>query len=261
MENIVLSEFIIKIVFAIIIFFVGKKIAQYITTITIKTLVKTKQVDTTLEKFLQSTIFGVLLLFIIITVLGILGVETTSFIALIGAIGLAIGLSFKDTLSNLSAGVMIILFKPIKVGEFAEVGGTSGTVEEINIFHTILKTGDNKTIIVSNSRVIGNNITNYSRKETRRVDITFGVSYDDDIKLVKETLEAIIEADERILKDPKPLVAVSELADSSVNFITRSWVNSSDYWGVYFDMLEKVKLAFDEKGISIPYPQMDIHKK
>jgi small conductance mechanosensitive channel len=155
---------------------------------------------------------------------------------------------------------MIILFRPIDKGEFVEAGGATGVIEDINIFNTVMKTGDNKTIIVSNSNIIGGNIINYSRKETRRVDITFGIGYDDDLKLAKTTLEEILAADERIISDPaEPFVAVSELGDSSVNLVTRSWVKSGDYWGVYFDTIEKVKLTFDEKGISFPYPQMDIH--
>jgi len=249
----------LKIVVAIAIFILGKKAAKWITTTTVSSLSKTGKIDETLEKFLYSALNSVLLLVVVLAALNALGVETTSFVAVFGAVGLAIALAFQSTLSNISAGVMIIIFKPIQVGEFVEAGGTSGTVEKINIFYTIMKTGDNKTIIVSNSNIIGSNITNYSRKDTRRVDLTFGIGYDDDLKLAKETLENILNSDERVLKDPAPFVAVSELADSSVNFITRSWVNSKDYWGVYFDTLEKVKLTFDEKNISIPYPQMDIH--
>ncbi len=254
-----IMEFTIKIAIAIAIFFIGKKLARWITDITLKSLNKTGQIDITLEKFLSSVIYGILLVVVTLSALGQLGVETTSFIAILGAVGLAVGLAFQSTLSNISAGVMIIIFKPIKVGEFVEAGGTSGVVEEINIFNTVLKTGDNKIIIVANSRVIGGNITNYSRKDTRRVDTVFGIGYDDDLKLAKETLIEILNNDERVLKDPVPFVAVSELADSSVNFVTRAWVKSEDYWGVKFDTIEKVKLTFDEKNISIPYPQMDIH--
>ena len=252
-------EFVIKIAIALAIFFIGKKVARWITDIALKSLSKTGQIDTTLEKFLSSVIYGILLVVVTLSALGQLGVETTSFIAILGAVGLAVGLAFQSTLSNISAGVMIIIFKPIKVGEFVEAGGTSGVVEEINIFNTILKTGDNKVIIVANSRVIGGNITNYSRKETRRVDIIFGIGYDDDLKLAKETLIEIIGSDSRVLKDPELMVAVYELGDSSVNFVTRAWVKSADYWDVKFAITEKVKLAFDEKNISIPYPQMDVH--
>ena len=254
-----ITEYLIKIVLALAIFFLGKMAAKWLTKFIIKTLNKTGQIDDTLESFLSSVIYGILLVLVVLSALGQLGVETTSFIAIIGAVGLAVGLAFQNTLSNISAGVMIVIFKPIKVGEFVEAGGASGSVEEINIFNTIMKTGDNKTIIIANSNIINKNIVNYSRKKTRRVDLTFGIGYDDDLKLAKEILIDILQKDERILKDPAPLVAVSELADSSVNFVTRSWVKSSDYWGVYFDTLEKVKLKFDKKGISIPYPQMDVH--
>lgn len=249
----------INIIFALAIFFIGKRVARWLTDMIIKKLENSGKLDETLSSFLSSVIYALLLVMLALAALGQLGVETTSFIAILGAVGLAVGLAFKDTLSNISAGVMIIIFRPILVGEFVEAGGASGTVEEINIFHTVLKTPDNKTIIVSNANIIGGNIINYSRKSTRRVDITFGVGYGDDIKLVKNTLEKILQDDERILKDPEPFVALSELADSSVNFVTRSWVKKEDYWGVYFDTLEKVKLEFDEKGISIPFPQMDLH--
>jgi len=254
-------EYGINIALALAIFFIGKIAAKWITKLTLKSLNKTGQIDETLSGFLNSVIYGVLLVVVVLAALGQVGVETTSFIAILGAVGLAVGLAFQSTLSNISAGVMIIIFKPIKVGEFVEAGGATGVIEEINIFNTMMKTGDNKVIIVANSNIIGGNIVNYSRKETRRVDITFGIGYEDDLKLAKEILEDTLNKDERILKDPAPFVAVSELADSSVNFVTRSWVNSADYWPVYFDTLEKVKLKFDKKGISIPYPQMDVHQK
>jgi len=254
-----IMELMIQVVIALAIFFIGKKVARWVTDISLKSLSKLGQIDKTLETFLSSVIYGILLVVVSLSALGQLGVETTSFIAILGAVGLAIGLAFQSTLSNISAGVMIIIFRPVKVGEFVEAGGAAGVIEEINIFNTIMKTGDNKIIIVANSRVIGGNITNYSRKDTRRVDIVFGIGYDDDLKLAKETLIEILNNDERILKDPEPFVAVSELADSSVNFVTRAWVKSGDYWGVKFDTIEKVKLTFDEKNISIPYPQMDIH--
>ena len=256
-----IMEYGINIVLALAIFFIGKMAAKWITKVAIKSLNKTGQIDETLSGFLKSVIYGVLLVVVVLAALGQIGVETTSFIAILGAVGLAVGLAFQSTLSNISAGVMIVIFKPVKVGEFVEAGGATGVIEEINIFNTIMKTGDNKTIIVANSNIIGGNIVNYSRKETRRVDLTFGIGYEDDLKLAKEILEDTLNKDERILKEPAPFVAVSELADSSVNFVTRSWVKSADYWPVYFDTLEKVKLKFDKKGISIPYPQMDVHQK
>jgi len=257
--NEMITAYGIKIVLALAIFLLGRWIARWVTDAAIKALRKTGQIDETLEKFLSSVLYSVLLVMVVLSALGELGVKTTSFIAILGAVGLAVGLAFQSTLSNISAGVMIIIFRPIKVGEFVEAGGTAGTVEEVNIFNTIMKTADNKVIIVANSNIIGGNIVNYSRKETRRVDIVFGIGYEDDLKLAKSLLLEILESDERILQEPKPFVAVSELADNSVNFITRAWVKSADYWGVYHDTLEKVKLSFDENHISIPYPQMDLH--
>jgi len=252
-------EYGIKIISSLAIFIIGKKIARFVTDLALNSLAKTGAIDKTLNRFLNSVLYGILLVVIVLAALGQLGVQTTSFIAILGAVGLAVGLAFQSTLSNISAGVMIIIFKPVIIGEFVEAGGATGVVEEINIFNTIMKTGDNKIIIVSNANIIAGNVVNYSRQKTRRVDLTFGIGYDDDLRLAKATLEEIIAADTRILQDPVPLVAVSELADSSVNFVTRSWVQSGDYWSVHFDMLEKVKLTFDEKNISIPYPQMDIH--
>ncbi len=254
-----ISSFGLNIVIAIAIFVAGKYLAKVITKLVIKSMTKSG-VDETLKQFLQSVIYGVLLIIVTLAALDQVGVQTTSFIAILGAVGLAIGLAFQSTLSNISAGVMIIIFRPIKIGHFVEAGGVSGVVEEINIFNTMMKTGDNKVIIVSNSNIIGGNIINYSLKETRRVDFVFGIGYDDDLKLAKQTLLDIVNKDTRVLKDPEPMVVVSELADSSVNFTVRVWVKSADYWAVNFDTIEKVKLTFDEKGISIPYPQMDIHQ-
>jgi small conductance mechanosensitive channel len=248
----------IKIVIAIAIYVVGKFGAKFLTKLIQKTMAKNID-DETLLKFLGNIIYGVLLVVVILASLGQLGVQTTSFIAILGALTLAIGLAFQSTLGNISAGIMIIIFRPIKIGDFVEAGGATGVIEEINIFNTIMKTGDNKVIIIANSNIIGGNITNYSIKDTRRVDMVFGIGYDDDLKLAKQTLIDIVNQDHRVLKDPSVFVAVLELADSSVNFVVRVWVKSADYWGVKFDTTEKVKLVFDEKGISIPYPQMDIH--
>jgi len=260
MENIIdtISLYVINIIFAILIFIIGKYLARKITNITTKMLTKSN-VNETLRTFLSNVIYGLLLIVVVLAALNKLGVQTTSFIAILGAIGLAIGLAFQSTLSNISAGVMIVIFRPFSIGDFIEAGGVAGIVEELNLFNTVFKTPDNKVIIVANSNIIGGNITNYSLKDTRRVDFVFGIGYDDDLKLAKETLQNIINKDERILQDPLPFVAVGELADSSVNFTVRVWVKSEDYWGVHFDTIEKVKLTFDKKGISIPYPQMDIH--
>lgn len=255
----VISAYALQIIIAIAIFIVGKILAKYIKGLLAKSFAKSKM-DDTLSHFLCDVAYGLMLVLIVLTALGQLGIETTSFIAILGAAGLAVGLAFQSTLSNISAGVMLIFFRPFKIGDFINAGGETGIVENINIFNTILKTGDNKQIIIANSNIIGGNITNFSAKDTRRVDFVFGIGYDDDLKLAKQTLLDIVNKDDRVLKDPEPFVAVSELADSSVNFVVRAWVNSPDYWGVYFDTIENVKITFDEKNISIPYPQMDIHQ-
>ncbi len=253
-----IANYAIQIILAIAIFIIGKKIAGWIR-IWIKKAFTKSNMDETLSNFLCDVAYGLMLVVIVLAALGQLGIETTSFIAILGAAGLAIGLAFQSSLSNVGAGVMLIFFRPFKIGDFVEAAGTSGVVEDINLFTTVMKTGDNKQIIIGNSNIISGNITNYSAKDTRRVDMVFGIGYDDDLKLAKQTLIDILNEDERVLKDPEPFVAVSELADSSVNFVVRAWVNSGDYWGVKFDTTEKVKTTFDEKGISIPYPQMDVH--
>jgi len=199
------------------------------------------------------------MVFVFIAALGTLGVETASFAAVIAAAGLAVGFALQGSLSNFAAGVMLIIFRPFKAGDFVEAGGAMGAVEAVNIFNTIMKSPDNKKVIIPNSKITGDSIVNYSAQDTRRVDMVFGIGYDDDIRKAKSTLEQILASDERVLKDPAPTVAVSELADSSVNFVVRPWVKTADYWGVFFDITEKVKLTFDEQGISIPFPQRDIH--
>jgi small conductance mechanosensitive channel len=255
-----LTTYGLRIIGAILIFYIGKKVAKWISNIAVKGLQKSG-VDETLCKFLTNVIYGVLIAVVILAALSNLGVETSSFVAMFGAVGLAVGLAFKDTFANVGAGVLLIVFRPFKVGDYITVGGESGTVEEINLFSVQLKTPDNKLIIMPNGSTVGTTIINYSAKATRRVDFVFGVGYEDDLKLVKSTLKEIISNDSRVLSDPEPFVGVSELADSSVNFVVRVWVKSEDYWGVYFDTIENVKLTFDSKGISIPYPQMDIHQK
>jgi small conductance mechanosensitive channel len=186
-------------------------------------------------------------------------VDTTSLIALLAAAGLAVGLAMKDSLQNFAAGVMLIIFRPFTAGDFVEAGGTAGVVETISIFSTIMRTGDNREVIVPNGAIYNGTITNYSARETRRIDMVFGIGYDDDIRKVKQLLGDILAADERVLKEPAAQVVVGELANSSVNFHVRPWVKSGDYWDVRFDLTERIKLAFDDNGISIPYPQMDVH--
>ncbi len=254
-----ISLYGLKLIAAVLIFYIGRIVAKILTNFSKKAMRKAN-LDETIIKFGGNVIYGGLMVFIILAALSKLGINTNSFIAILGAAGLAVGLAFQGTLSNLGAGVLLVFFRPFNVGDFINGAGESGVVEEINLFSTLLKTGDNKQIIIPNSSIIGGNITNFSAKETRRVDFVFGIGYDDDLKLAKTTLEEIINADDRVLKEPAAFVAVSELADSSVNFVVRAWAKSEDYWGVHFDTIEKVKLSFDEKNISIPYPQMDVHQ-
>jgi len=249
----------INIVMALAIFIVGKYIVGILVNVAKKLMTKAK-VDKILVNFIASIIKTVLLLFIVIAALDQLGVNTTSMIALIGAAGLAIGLSLQGTLQNLASGVMLIIFRPFTDGDFIEAAGVSGVVEEIGIFSITMRTGDNREIIIPNGAVYGGTITNNSRRDTRRVDMVFGIGYDDDLLKAKEIINRILSEDERVLADPAPTVAVGELADSSVNFNVRPWCKTSDYWGVYGDVHEKIKLTFDAEGISIPYPQMDIHQ-
>ena len=248
----------IRIALALAIFYIGRMVVAAVIRVAEK-FMGARGMDDILVKFLCSILRWVLLLFVVIASLSQLGIDTTSLVALLGAAGLAIGLSLQSSLSNFASGVMLIVFRPFTKGDFVEVAGTSGSVDNISIFTTTLTTPDNKEVIVPNGAVIGNNITNYSARDTRRVDMVFGIGYDDDIKKAKALLEQIIAADDRVLAEPEPVVALGELADSSVNFLVRPWVNSADYWGVLWDTTEAVKLQFDEAGISIPYPQMDVH--
>ncbi len=243
---------------AIAILVIGRIVVGIVTGV-VRRLMKRADVDPTLTSFVASLTRIALMTFVFIAAIRALGVETTSFVAIIGAAGLAVGFALQGSLSNFASGVMLIIFRPFKAGDYVEAGGTSGSVEAIRIFNTVLRTPDNKEVIIPNSNITGANITNYSAKETRRIDLVFGIGYDDDLRKAKGILESIVNADDRILKDPACNVAVSELADSSVNFVVRPWVKSADYWGVYFDLMEKVKLTFDEQGISIPYPQQDVH--
>ena len=249
----------INIVMALAIFVVGKFIVNILVNVAKKLMGKAK-VDNILINFIASIIKTVLLLFVVIAALDQLGVDTTSMIALIGAAGLAIGLALQGTLQNLASGVMLIIFRPFSDGDFIEAAGVAGVVEEIGIFSITMRTGDNREIIIPNGEIYGGTITNNSRRETRRVDMVFGIGYDDDLLKAKDIIKKILSEDERILADPAPAVVVGELADSSVNFNVRPWCKTSDYWGVYSDVHEKIKLTFDAEGISIPYPQMDIHQ-
>lgn len=248
----------INIALAIIIFIIGRMIVGFIVSMFGKLMSKSKY-DDMLVNFLSSILKAVLMLFVIVASLNKLGIDTTSLVAILGAAGLAIGLSLQDSLKNFAAGVMLLVFKPIRAGDFVEAGGTAGAVKTIGIFTTTMNTPDNKEVIVPNGAIYGGNIVNYSMQPTRRVDMVFGIGYDDDLLKAKELLQAMLTEDDRILKDPEPVVAVAELGDSSVNFAVRPWVNTADFWGVKFDFTEKVKLRFDQEGISIPFPQMDVH--
>ncbi len=248
----------LSLVMALLIFFIGKWIANLITK-AVRALMLKAKMEQILVSFLSRIVKSILIIFVVIAALTQLGVATTSLVAIIGAAGLAVGLALKDSLQNFASGVMLISFRPFKTGDFVEVAGVSGVVERIAIFSTTMRTGDNKEITVPNGAIYGGTIINYSARPTRRVDMVFGIGYDDDLKKAKSLIEKVLNEDDRILKDPAPVVAVSELADSSVNFIVRPWVNSADYWQVYWDTHEKIKLTFDENGISIPFPQMDVH--
>ena len=248
----------INVAFAIAIFVVGRVLIRVLLGVLVK-FFHSAGLDEILVNFIASITRAILLLVIVIASLNQLGVDTTSLIALIGAAGLAVGLALQNSLQNFAAGVMLIVFRPFKSGDFVEVAGTAGVVEMIGIFSSTLRTGDNREMIIPNGAIYGGTITNYSARDTRRVDMVFSVGYDDDLKKAKNLLNEIISADERVLADPAPVIAVSELADSSVNFVVRPWVNAADYSAVLWDTTEKVKLAFDANGLSIPYPQMDVH--
>jgi len=248
----------IKIAIAIAIFIVGKIIARMIAKLA-KAALQRAGTDTMLVNFLGSIIYSVLIIAVLLAAVDSLGVNVTSLMAILGAAGLAVGLALKDSLSNFAAGVMIIVFRPFKIGDFITAGGCSGVVDEIGLFATLMHTGDNQRIIVPNSGILGGNITNTSALPTRRIDLVIGIGYDDNIGKVREIIMAILDADERVLKDPAAAVAVGELGDSSVNLNVRPWVNSGDYWPVRADLLEVIKIKLDEAGISIPYPQQDVH--
>jgi len=253
-----LTVYGIKVIAALAIFIVGRWVAKGIRRFIRKMMTHSK-VDPTLISFVANLAYVALLAFIVIAALNQLGIQTASFIAILGAAGLAVGLALQGSLSNFAAGVLMIVFRPFKVGDFIEGAGVAGTVEEIQIFTTLLITPDNKTIIVPNSKITGDNIINYSARGTRRVDMVFGIGYDDDIDKARTIIMDVVSGDERVMKDPKPVVLLSELADSSVNFNTRVWSKADDYWGVYFDTMEAVKKRFDAEGVSIPYPQRDVH--
>lgn len=217
------------------------------------------KMDVSLQKFLLSLISTTLKILLLISVASMIGIATTSFVAIIGAAGLAVGLALQGSLANFAGGVLILVFRPFQVGDVIDAQGFIGKVQAIQVFNTILTTADNKTIFIPNGSLSNGSITNFSTEATRRVDMTFGIGYDDDLQKAKSVLQRLVDEDERIMADPAPSIVVSELADSSVNLAVKVWCKGSDYWGIYFDMQEKVKLNFDREGISIPYPQTDVH--
>ncbi len=251
-------DFGINVAIALAIFYVGKFVIGLVVRGIGKVMQK-QEVDKTLETFVCNLVRAMLLVVVIIAAIGQIGIQTTSFIAIFGAAGLAVGLALQGSLANFASGVLIVLFRPYRVGDFIEAAGIAGVVEQVQILTTVLKTGDNKQIIVPNGQIMDSIITNYSANDTRRVDMVVGVSYDDDLDKVRSTLQELVKAEDRILAEPACTIAVSALADSSVNFVVRPWVKSSDYWGVMFDLTEAIKKRFDQEGISFPFPQQDVH--
>lgn len=248
----------IKIGLAALIFVVGRWAAKLATN-NIDRMMKKAGVDATLTHFLHNVIYAALLIAVIIAAVDQLGIETTSFLAILGAAGLAVGLALQSSLSNFSSGIMLILFRPFKVGDFVEAGGTTGTVEQINVFNTVMTTGDNREIIVPNAQVFGGTITNFSAKATRRIDLVIGIGYDDNIAKARQIIEDILSADQRILKEPAPVILVMDLGASSVDLAVRPWVRKEDYSATRGDLLEHIKTGLEEGGCSLPYPQQDIH--
>ncbi|MEE1676056.1 small-conductance mechanosensitive channel MscS [Agarivorans aestuarii] len=253
-----LMQYAINIAAAIAILFVGMIVARVLAS-SVEKLMNARKLDSTISHFVGSMVKYIIIAFVIIAALSRIGIQTASFVAIIGAAGLAVGLALQGSLSNFAAGVLIIGFRPFKAGDFVEIAGTAGSVASVQIFTTVLKTPDNKQIVVPNGSVLGGNIVNYSTHPTRRIDLVVGVSYNADLAKTKAILREVCEADSRVLKDPDITIGVSELADSSVNLVVRPWVNSADYWGAYFDLNENIKVALDNAGIEIPFPQMDVH--
>ncbi len=251
-------DFGIRLIAAIAIFFIGRIVVHFVTK-GIRKVMESQEVDKILQSFVSNLVYWALMIFVVIAAINQVGIQTTSLIAIMGAAGLAIGLAMQGSLANFAAGVLIVMFRPYRVGDFVEAAGIAGSVLQVGILTTVLKTGDNKQIIVPNAQIMGSIITNYSANDTRRVDLVIGIGYDDDIDKARDTLQALVDADDRILKDPSCLIAVSELADSSVNFVVRPWVKSANYSAVKFALTEAIKKRFDKEGISFPYPQQDVH--
>ncbi|MGD8569084.1 MAG: mechanosensitive ion channel [Gammaproteobacteria bacterium] len=256
--NLYIVPWAINVVAALIVFVVGRWLAKAVVKL-ISKMMRRGKVDETLISFLSHVIYIALLIVVVIAALDKLGLNTNSLLAVFATAGLAVGLALKDSLSNFAAGVMLIVFKPFKVGDFVEAGGSAGTVEAIRIFNTLFRTPDNREITVPNGQIYSGTIVNITARETRRVDVVFGIGYGDDLSKARDLIWEVIHNDPRILKDPEPAIVLADLAESSVNIAVRSWVNSGDYWPVRAELLEKVKLAFDNNDISIPFPQRDVH--
>ena len=255
-----LAQYGLKIVGALIIFLIGRWLAKTISRWIEKALIKSR-VENTLAKFARSLSNIIILVFVVLAAVAHLGVKTTELAVVLGAAGLAIGLALQGSLSNFASGFLMIIFRPFKVGDFIEAAGIKGTVQEIQLFNTIINTPDNIRAIIPNAKITDDTILNYTANGIRRVDLVIGISYEDDLKAAQKIIENALTSDERVLNDPNPTVAVSELADSSVNFVVRPWVKAADYWDIFFEMTAKIKLALDENGISIPFPQRDVHIK
>lgn len=251
-------DFSINVITAILVFYIGRVVARAVTS-AVRKLMTARNVDPILESFVTNLAYYTLMLVVIVAAIDRLGLQTTSLIAVLGAAGLAVGLAMQGSLANFASGVLIVMFRPYRVGDWVEAAGVAGTIMQVQILTTVMKTGDNKQIIVPNGQIMGAIITNYSANETRRVDMTFGVSYSDDIDKVRAVIQEVVDADERVLKDPSCVIVVGALADSSVNFYVRPWVKTADYWAVMWDLTEAIKKRFDDEAISIPFPQRDVH--
>lgn len=252
-----LAEYGFRVLGAVLIFAVGRWMAKLVSGLAAKGM-KTAKVDATLIPFLENLAFSAMLIFVVIAALAALGVQTASVIAVLGAAGLAVGLALQGALANFASGVLLLVFKPFRVGDFVEVGGAKGTVHAIHVFNTVLDAPDNVRIIVPNGQVTGGSILNYTVNGTRRVDLVASISYDDDIRKAKRVIEGVLAQDKRILAEPAPQVVVGEMADSSVDFFVRPWVKAADYWDVYFDLTEKLKDAIEEHGMTIPFATQEV---
>ncbi|MBY6203349.1 mechanosensitive ion channel domain-containing protein [Halomonas denitrificans] len=247
-----------KLVAALLIFFIGRIVAKLISGFLAK-LMRKRGIDDMLANFLSVVLYAILLVAVIIAAISQLGIQTTPLIAVLGAAGLAVGLALQNSLGNLAAGVMLVLFRPFTKGDYVEAGGTSGTVTDVGLFQSVLNTPDNRKVIVPNGQITSDTITNYSAYDTRRIDLIIGVGYGDDLKVARSTIEKVLEAHEKVLDDPAPVIWVMELGDSSVNFAVRPWVKAADYWGVRSELLESLKVELEDAGCEIPFPQRDVH--